>query len=92
MHVGIFVDHFDPQKGGMETALAQLARHLEARGDDVAVYCLSAAADAPGRHVVIDGVPTRRGEQERQLAARSLEQSRADGCHVTLAVRHCPSM
>lgn len=92
MRVGFFVDRWEPVKGGMERAVAQLVQRLVERGDDPLVYCLDAASDAPGTHVAVQGVPARRGERERVFAARALSRARADGCDVTLAVRHAPEV
>ena len=92
MRVGLFIDHFDPAKGGLETALAHLAHALTDAGHEAFVYCLSAAENAPGRHRVISLSASRRGELERALAAKSLAAAHADECDVTLAVRHCPDV
>jgi len=92
MRVGLFVDHFDPSKGGMETALAALVDRLVRGGHDALVYCLTAADGAPGRQRVLNVAAAPRGELERSFAAASLAAAQADGCDVTVAVRHCPEV
>ena len=62
MRVGLFVDHFDPAKGGMERAVAQLVERLVESGHEARVYGLSAASDAPGQHCAVTAASARRGE------------------------------
>ncbi len=88
MRVGFFVDHYDPARGGLERAVALLARRLDRDGHEARIYGLSAADRVPGRfcHVEVRRAP--RGELERTLAERSLAAARADDCDVTVGVRH----
>jgi UDP-glucose:(heptosyl)LPS alpha-1,3-glucosyltransferase len=92
VRVGVLVDRHDPARGGMERALCALIEHLLATGDDVLVHTLAAAEGAPGDVRIVDDPRLPRGAQERALAARSVAAASADGCDVTLAVRHAPEV
>lgn len=88
MRLGIVIDRFDPERGGAERYLGELARRLARRGHEVRAYCRSAArADGAVPVEVVARARTRAG-REREFAARACERARADGCAPLLGVRH----
>jgi len=90
MRVGFLIDRWDPQKGGLEVALAALVTHLAERGDAPMVFGLSTAVDAPGEFVAVRVSTSRRGAMERELAAGFLRSAERTACDVTVALRHAP--
>ncbi len=90
MRVGFLIDRWDPQKGGLEAALAALVIRLAERGDTPLVFALSAAPGAPGEFVALEVSTSRRGTMEAELAAKFPHSARLADCDVTVAVRHAP--
>ena len=88
MKLGIVIDRWDPQKGGAERALAELALAALGAGHDVAVYAMSAADGAPGRLVRVPVPPAPRGVRDVAFAKRAVAAARRDACDVVLGVRH----
>jgi len=86
LRVGFLIDRWVPSRGGAERALARFAEHLVERGDEVRVFALTAAPDAPGRFERVRARGFRRVTRERALAA-ALVDAAAD-CDVTIALRH----
>ena len=88
MRIALFIDRWEPERGGAERALAALARGALDAGHDVHVFGLRAAADAPGVFHALDVPRLARGKLERELANRSAEAARELGCDVTVGIRH----
>jgi glycosyltransferase involved in cell wall biosynthesis len=95
LRIGLCIDRWDPERGGAERALSQLAAWLEARGHRVFAFGLEKperAAQAPAEFVRVKTHGWTRGSRERNLAAAMLQAARERQCHVTLGVRHMPEV
>jgi UDP-glucose:(heptosyl)LPS alpha-1,3-glucosyltransferase len=95
LQIGILVDRWQPSRGGAERALADLASFLEAHGHRVQAFAERGPPrdeDAPGQlHLVRPrGIALSRGARERRLAEALVNAADAEGCDVTIGVRHLP--
>ena len=88
LRVGFLIDRWDPGRGGAERALADLARHLEARGHRVLAFACEGARGAPGELVRVAPRGLLRTSRERALARELPAAAREAGCDVTVGVRH----
>ncbi len=91
LRVGLCIDRWDPLRGGAESALAQLATWLEARGHRVLVFARERpdhAQDAPGEFVAVRARGLTRGRRERNLGCAMLRAARELKCDVVVGVRH----
>jgi glycosyltransferase involved in cell wall biosynthesis len=86
--VAFLIDRWDPQRGGAERAMAQLAEHLLARGWRVLAVAAEHAADAPGEHVHVGALGVTRVQRERRLARALVAAARERGAEVTIGCRH----
>ena len=92
LRVAVIVDRLDARKGGMEAVVTRFVRYAVERGHDLRVYALAPAAsieDAGAAFVRIPA-PRLRFLREPAFAERAVKRARADGCDVTLAIRHVP--
>lgn len=95
LQIGILVDRWQPSRGGAERALADLASDLIARGHRVHAFAERGplrGEDAPAQlHLVRPrGFTWSRGARERRLSAALMRAAEAEGCDVTIGVRHLP--
>ncbi len=93
LKVGILIDRWEPERGGAERALDDLARWLTERRFDVHVFAREAIAAPPGTfHAVKSGrwrLETR-GTAERRLGEALVLAAESERCDVTIGVRHVP--
>jgi UDP-glucose:(heptosyl)LPS alpha-1,3-glucosyltransferase len=88
LRVGFLIDRWDPQRGGAERAMAQLAEHLLRRGHRVLAFACEHAADAPGEHVRVSTWGITRSARERRLARNLVAAAREHDVDVTIGARH----
>jgi UDP-glucose:(heptosyl)LPS alpha-1,3-glucosyltransferase len=88
LRVGFLLDRWDPTRGGAERAMADLARHLEARGHRVLAVAAEHTLDAPGEPVEVVTRGWTRAARARHLARALPEAARTAGCDVTVGMRH----
>jgi len=87
VRVGFLIDRWQPDRGGAERALAELAAGLAERGHDPRVF----AAEGTGEiHRVRGGFALTRGARERALGEALAAAAQADSCDVTVGIRHLP--
>lgn len=86
--VGFLIDRWDPERGGAERALTQLAGHLEQRGHRVLAFASEGRAGAPGELRTVAARGITRGARARALSTALPEAARAAGCEVTIGIRH----
>jgi UDP-glucose:(heptosyl)LPS alpha-1,3-glucosyltransferase len=93
LKVGILIDRWEPERGGAERALDDLARWLTERRFDVHVFAREAILPPPGTfHAVKSGrwrLETR-GTAERRLGEALVLAAESERCDVTIGVRHVP--
>jgi len=96
LDVGFLIDRWEPERGGAERCLAQLAEHLESRGRNVHVFAERRSPGSPGRfhHVhpsLMQGglLP---GGRALVLGEELASAARIAGCRVTIGIRHLPEV
>ncbi|MDA1264627.1 MAG: glycosyltransferase family 4 protein [Planctomycetota bacterium] len=88
MRVGLLIDRWDARRGGAERALDQLARYLDAQGDEVHVFASQQDGEVTGEFHRVRAGGITRGVRERRLGRSLLAAAQGVGCEVTLGVRH----
>jgi UDP-glucose:(heptosyl)LPS alpha-1,3-glucosyltransferase len=88
VRVALILDRWDPARGGAERAMAKLASHLVARGDEAHVFAAEVRDVAPAVAHVVPWPRRWRGAAEAEFGRRAVEAARAAGCDVTVGVRH----
>ncbi len=88
MNVGLLIDRWNPSRGGAETCMDLLARHLVASGHEVHIIGASSTGDLPGPFQRVRGLGLSRGVRERRLGRNMVAAARGLGCDTTIAVRH----
>jgi UDP-glucose:(heptosyl)LPS alpha-1,3-glucosyltransferase len=88
LRVAFLIDRWDPQRGGAERAMAQLAEHLIARGHRVLAIACEHSAGAPGEHVRVTTSGLTRSSRERKLARNLTAAAREHRADVTIGARH----
>lgn len=93
LRVGLLIDRWQPERGGAERALDELARWLAGRGFDLRVFARAAVTEPTGEFHAVGGARwpfALRGAQERALGEALAAAAEADRCDVTIGVRHLP--
>jgi len=92
VRIGIFIERFDPTRGGRERSTAEIARGLAARGCEVDVICTTGSDGGDGVNVVPLGKSLLRRTVTRRRFVRAAEGMIADGTHdVTHAMLPIPT-
>jgi len=93
LHVGFVIDRFDPAKGGMEAAIAELLRHLADRGHTVDLFA-GEYKEEPDLSVGFHPIRASGTRSRRELVfvEEALRAARAEGCDVVVGMRHCPGV
>lgn len=95
LRIGILIERWQPERGGVARSLAELAARLLARGHDVHVFCEQgprSGLGAPGIwHRVAVG-PFRREAREVVLGRALVDAARRAECDVTLAATPVPNV
>ncbi len=89
--VGFLIDRWQPERGGAERALAQLARHLESESWDVLAFGLEGptkGTTAPGAFHAVSATGLSRSARERSLSRNMIRTATREQCDVTVGVRH----
>jgi len=89
--VGFLIDRWQPERGGAERALAQLARHLESESWKVLAFGLEgplSGTNAPGEFHAVRARGFGRSARERSLSRALIHAARKAECDVTVGVRH----
>ncbi|MFN0008150.1 MAG: glycosyltransferase family 4 protein [Planctomycetota bacterium] len=87
MRVGFLIDRWQPDRGGAERAMADLATWLEERGHEPRAFAMlgTGAFDAVRAPFALT-----RGRRERALGHALVAAARKAGCDVTVGIRHLP--
>lgn len=90
LRIALVIERMDPQRGGRERSVAEIAAELARRGHDVTVLCESGGLDAPRVNVLALGSSgaTRAGRAARfaRAVARKARGEGYDIVHATLPV------
>ncbi|MFW6146742.1 MAG: glycosyltransferase family 4 protein, partial [Planctomycetota bacterium] len=91
MKVGLFIERFDPARGGRERSTAEIASALVKRGCDVDVVCMRGGDGPAGVNVVpLEPWGLGRTHRFRRFVAAAQRQGAAAGYDVTHAVFPLP--
>ena len=90
LKIALVIERMDPQRGGRERSVAEIAAGLARRGHGVSVLCRSGSLDSPGVEVVALGsAGATRAGRARSFAKAVTEAARReayDVLHATLPV------
>lgn len=93
LRIGLLIDRWQPERGGAERALDELARWLAERDFDVRVFARTALTQPPGQFHAVGARRwpfAGRGARERQLGEALASAAQSLDCDVTIGVRHLP--
>jgi glycosyltransferase involved in cell wall biosynthesis len=90
VRVGFLIDRWQPDRGGAERALADLARGLAERGHEPRVFALEGVSEPWPLETVRFPLALSRGRRERALGEALVAAAERAGCDVMVGIRHLP--